>query len=197
MIKKDGANQPDTPSMIASFWGSNTTHYGWTAIPNSLLMLQSELKISPTDFCILINVLMHQWPTDGHSSSFPAIDTIARRVGVSRRTVQRGVLKLEELGLINKEATDRNNRTTKGKNIIDTSLLKIKLNEMAEIMINEDKRKKKSVKSIHSCPICGKSANDMESVNLLFGVRETIAGRIINSHCKSCRSERSNDSDLF
>jgi len=44
---------------------------------------------------------MHQWPSDGKSVSFPAIITIASRMGVTKRTVQRGILNLEEKGCKN------------------------------------------------------------------------------------------------
>ncbi len=48
--------------------------------------------------CILLNVLMHQWPES--AISFPSIGTIASRMGVSKRTIQRGVSNLESLGHI-------------------------------------------------------------------------------------------------
>lgn len=195
MEQKD--KEPEPTSLIAEFWGPHATHHGWTAVPNSLLMLQAELKVSPTDFCILLNVLMHQWPTDGKSFSFPAIDTIAKRIGVSRRTVQRGINKLESLGLIKKEQTSRNNRLTKGKNIIDTQLLKNKISNLSEDIIEKEKRKQKATIVLHSCPLCGAKAKDIKSAKEIFGFRKTIAGDIINSFCIKCRIVKIEEGDLF
>ncbi|WP_414160119.1 helix-turn-helix domain-containing protein [Salmonella enterica] len=57
-------------------------------------MLQGDLGIGSTELCILLNILMHQWPESGESISFPSIGTIASRIGVSKRTIQRGVSNL-------------------------------------------------------------------------------------------------------
>lgn len=197
MDKKNNDIQEEHVSLITDFWGVNATHHGWTAVPNSLLMLQAELKVSPTDFCILLNVLMHQWPADGKSFSFPAIDTIAKRIGVSRRTVQRGINNLESLGLIRKEQTSRNNKLTKGKNILDTQLLKNKISNLSESIIEKEKRKEKAATVLHSCPSCGTKAKDIKSAREIFGFRKTIAGDIINSMCIKCRMLKIEDGDFF
>ena len=74
---------------------------GFQAVPDLLLKHQEDLGLSPTDLVVLLNVLMHWWyPT---KKPFPRSTTIAKRMGVTPRTVQRSLLQLEELGLLVRE----------------------------------------------------------------------------------------------
>ena len=111
-------------SLITTHWGDDATLHGWTAVPNSLLMLQGDLGIGSTEMCILLNILMHQWPESGESISFPSIGTIASRMGVSKRTIQRGVSNLEALGILTRYQSTRNDPRTNGANIFDSTPLK-------------------------------------------------------------------------
>jgi DNA-binding transcriptional regulator YhcF (GntR family) len=187
MTPKAQSDNSKAPSVITEFWGDETMKHGWTAIPNALLMLQNDLDISPTDFCVLLNILMHQWPSDGKSTSYPAVNTIATRIGVTKRTVQRGILNLERKGVLTTQQTNRNNRITKGKNIFDTSELKEKLNELSPEIKRKDPNKESSKMTPHSCKSCGVTAISLSDINKVFGVRKTIAGNIINSYCLNCR----------
>lgn len=182
-------------SLITKFWGDEATKFGWTAIPNTLLMLQSDLKISSTEMCILFNILMHQWPESGLSLSFPSIGTIASRMGTSKRTVQRGVSNLEALGILIRHPSTRNDPLTNGANIFDSDRLKATLKEKSKyISLNKKKDNNQNIndtdgiKLPHICPICKKTkAKNIEEANKLFGIKRTIAGDLINSYCKSCR----------
>lgn len=71
---------------------------GFVAVPMSLLRLQSQYKLSPTDMLVLINLLAHWW--DPKRGVFPRSTTIAKRMGVDLRTVQRATRKLERSGLL-------------------------------------------------------------------------------------------------
>lgn len=184
-------------SVITKFWGGEATKFGWTAIPNTLLMLQSDLKISSTEMCILFNILMHQWPESGLSLSFPSIGTIASRMGTSKRTIQRGISNLEGLGLLIRHPSTRNDPVTNGANIFDSEALKSTLMEKSKyISLNKKgKNKEKNTSDdeiqLRICPKCKKTtARNKDEVVKLFGVRKTIAGDVINSYCKSCRSEQ-------
>ena len=73
-------------------WGEQTSDLGWTAVPIALLFLQGKLKISPIEMNVLINLLMHWWKLD--QLPYPSQDAIAYRIGVSKRTIQRAVVKL-------------------------------------------------------------------------------------------------------
>lgn len=187
-------------SVITKFWGTETTKFGWTAIPNTLLMLQSDLKISSTEMCILFNILMHQWPESGVSLSFPSIGTIASRMGTSKRTIQRGISNLESLGLLLRYPSTRNDPLTNGANIFDSERLKLTLTEKSQyISLNKKTRGKQKaesnneVKLPHICHNCKKTkAQSKDEAIKLFGMRKTIAGDIIHSYCKSCREESIN-----
>lgn len=73
---------------------------GFVAIPMALLRLQSKYELNPTDMLVLINLLAHWW--DPSKPVFPRSSTIAKRMGVDLRTVQRATRKMERAGLIEK-----------------------------------------------------------------------------------------------
>lgn len=71
---------------------------GFQAVPDLLLKNQATLGLSTTDLVVLLNVLMHWWyPTQ---KPFPRSTTIAKRMGVSQRTVQRSLIQMESLGML-------------------------------------------------------------------------------------------------
>ena len=74
---------------------------GFQAVPDILLKHQSDLGLAPTDLAVLLNVLMHWWYPE--KKPFPRPTTIAKRMGVTPRTVQRSLRQLEELGLLVRE----------------------------------------------------------------------------------------------
>jgi len=87
------------PTKIADKWeGAVTNGSGWVAIPMSLLRLQSKFKLTATDMVVLTNLLAHWW--DPARAVFPRSTTIARRMGVTKRTVQRSTQKMIDKGLI-------------------------------------------------------------------------------------------------
>jgi hypothetical protein len=71
---------------------------GFVAVPNVLLIHFQSLEATPTEFVVLLNLLMHLWSADGRS--FPRVATIARRMDTSPRTVQRALNQLRALGLV-------------------------------------------------------------------------------------------------
>lgn len=108
-------------------WGNDALLMGWTAIPTSLFFLQSSLSISPIAFNVLLNLLAHWWKT--HEWPHPSQENLAARIGVSVRTVQRGLFELEDRGVIMKIKTSRDHPKYKGRNIYDLSKLVDTLNE--------------------------------------------------------------------
>jgi len=71
---------------------------GYQPLPNVLLMHQKDLGITSEDLNVLLNVMMHR-----HTAAvlpFPHSITIAKRMGVSSRTVQRRLASLRKRGLI-------------------------------------------------------------------------------------------------
>lgn len=101
---------------IRQKWGSAVGRGGRTgfvAIPEALLHGQKALGLTATEMMVLINVLMHWWYHD--KQPFPGNGRIARRMGVSSRTVQRAFEKLEKKGLVHRDirafTDDDRNRT--------------------------------------------------------------------------------------
>ena len=98
---------------------------GFQAVPDLLFKHQYHLGLSPTDVVVLLNVLMHWWYP--HKKPFPRPQTIAKRMGVNPRTVQRSLNSLEKLGII-----DRERKKTGGVVYIDPAPLVEKLSKIAE-----------------------------------------------------------------
>ena len=87
------------PITIKEKWqGAVTASSGFVAIPVALLRLQTHLKLTATDMVVLANFLAHWW--DPERSVYPRSSTIAQRMGVTKRTVQRSTNKMLKKGLI-------------------------------------------------------------------------------------------------
>jgi DNA-binding transcriptional ArsR family regulator len=71
---------------------------GFVVIPSALLRYQSELKLDNGEMLVLMNLFMHWWKAN--DLPFPHTSTLAKRMGVTRRTVQRHVESLERKELI-------------------------------------------------------------------------------------------------
>lgn len=184
-------------SVLSTFWGEDATSMGWTGLPNTLLILQSDLGISSAEMCVLINILMHQWPQKEKNISFPSIELLAKRIGVSERSIQRTIRSLEKKGFISIFPTERSNQLTKGANIYDSSRLKAILNEKCIEAKKKNQGTKKQIPGIKIpflCRVCLESkANNVIEFRKLFGFTRTIAGNIPNKICKKCV----NKNDVF
>ena len=86
-------------------WGE-AAFGGFQMVPDLLLKKQVELGLSATDMLVLLNITMHWWYAE--QRPFPRVSTVAERMGVDPRTVQRSMRKLVDLGLLDKvtEVTD-------------------------------------------------------------------------------------------
>jgi len=95
---------------LRSKWGDEVGEgSGFVAVPLPLLRLQTKLGLTPTDMLVLINLLAHWW--NPSAPVFPRTTTIARRMGVNDRTVQRSMSKLARLGLAEKGTDEKGRRT--------------------------------------------------------------------------------------
>lgn len=89
------------PTTIKDKWqGAVTEGSGFVAVPMALLRLQTRLKLTATDMIVLVNLLAHWW--DPARAVFPRSATIATRMGVAKRTVQRSTHKMVKAGLIDR-----------------------------------------------------------------------------------------------
>jgi predicted transcriptional regulator len=109
------AETPDEGEAVAKIsvkekWqGAVAEGSGFVAVPMSLLRLQSKYGLSPTDMLVLINLLAHWW--DPSSPVFPRSSTVAKRMGVTVRTVQRSTQELEKRGLMTRGRLPDGKRT--------------------------------------------------------------------------------------
>lgn len=94
-------NDQETSSQIREKWGTAVGKGGLTgylALPEVLIRGQHRLGLSSTEMMVLINILLHWWNVD--RDPFPSNTIIAKRMGISPRTVQRACAVLEEKQLI-------------------------------------------------------------------------------------------------
>lgn len=94
-------NKVENPAVSAPYekWGE-ALDAGFQLLPDVLLKHQHRLGLKPTDVLVLIHLTMNWWYAE--RLPFPRPSTIARRMGVGVRTVQRSLRRLEDLRLVKK-----------------------------------------------------------------------------------------------
>ncbi|GMN14758.1 helix-turn-helix domain-containing protein [Altererythrobacter sp. MTPC7] len=101
-LPNDVAIDDGTKITVKEKWqGAVNEGSGFVAVPMALLRLQSKYELSATDMVVLINLLGHWW--EPSSPVYPRSSTIAKRMGVTKRTVQRSTKALEEKGLLQRD----------------------------------------------------------------------------------------------
>lgn len=110
---------------------------GFQVVPDMLLRNQTNLGLSATDIVVLLNILMHWWTRE--KLPRPNLSSIARRMGVTRRTVERSVEKMEQLRLLERRAASGDPNARGGKQI-DPEGLVTRLQERAESMRQYEER---------------------------------------------------------
>lgn len=95
-----GPDQPSTAGPLQAKWGSSLEQ-GFVVIPVLLLKRQRELGLDSTEVVILMNLLAAWWDPD--RQPHPRSMTIAQRMGVSVRTVQRTLERLEVKGFLSRK----------------------------------------------------------------------------------------------
>lgn len=122
--------------VLTQKWSKDSLSMGWVSFPSSLLFLQKSFNLSSTGLNVLLHLIMHWW--DPSEDPYPSQESIAKRIGVSKRTVQRAMQELEENQLLEKHTTSREHPKYKGRNIyslkplvhalsIETPILKTKI----------------------------------------------------------------------
>jgi DNA-binding MarR family transcriptional regulator len=101
---------------------------GFQLLPDLLLRHQADLGLTATDLVVLINLTMHWWYSD--QRPFPRSSTIARRMGIDRRTVQRSLAKLSEEGLV--EKVTENLADGRERQVCDLTGLQRRLSDLAK-----------------------------------------------------------------
>src|SRR5262249_29222078 len=89
-------------------WSSQVIALGYTPLPSLLLKAQAKLKLKPPALNVLLQIIEHWWDAD--RDPFPSKETIARRMRLNPRQIQRILTQLEKGGFIK-----RNPRFSKGQ----------------------------------------------------------------------------------
>lgn len=113
---------PFVPAVYAKFREASVG--GFQAVPDILLKQQAQLKLTPTDVVVLLNIMMHWWYPD--QKPFLRSTSIARRMGVAPRTIQRSIRSLEELGYLSRD------KDGQGRTVLDPEPLVQRLCELVK-----------------------------------------------------------------
>lgn len=138
------------PTSLKDKWGGEAMALGWVALPTSLLFLQSQLGISPTGLNIIIQLIMHWWSAE--ERPHPSQESIAGRMGVSQRTVQREIAELVRMGIIRKQNSPVRHPKYKGRNLYDLTPLVALLNENTPALAHSLKTKRRLMEDATSAP---------------------------------------------
>jgi DNA-binding MarR family transcriptional regulator len=95
----DTNGEPLKQSRVRDKW-DGATDPGFLTLPYVLLLHQAELGISSEHLNVLLNVIAH-WHSNGRMP-YPRSTSIARRMGISERTVQRSLSWLIHNGFLAK-----------------------------------------------------------------------------------------------
>jgi predicted transcriptional regulator len=129
-------------------WGETTLTLGWTAIPTTLIFLQERFGITPLGMNIILNLVAHWW--DAKENPYPAQESLASRIGVSKRSIQREMASLIERGLLSKKQSSTHHPKYHGRNSYDLSPLVKMLQEQSPPLIASMKKKKTEVAASRS-----------------------------------------------
>ena len=79
-------------------WGKAVCKLGFSVIPSLIFKAQARLGLSSTQLVVLLQLADHWWESDRHP--YPSKSTIADRLKLSPRQVQRHVEDLEKAGFV-------------------------------------------------------------------------------------------------
>lgn len=133
-------------SDILEKWGEDVASRGFAQIPNYLLLinqfLDEDSRLSPIEQLVLIQLIGNWWKKD--ELPFPSMSTLAQRIGVSSRQIQRAVNHLDNIGLIKR--TKRRQSGLISSNAYDLTPLVNMLQKVSEMFPNEFPRRLKAEK---------------------------------------------------
>jgi DNA-binding transcriptional regulator YhcF (GntR family) len=133
---KNAALSSYTPEPLTGFriqerWGV-VADPGFQALPDILVLHQAELGITSEELNVLLNLTAHWWRAG--DAVFPRAETIAKRMGVSPRTVRR------LLGCLIKKGFVKKSKMPSGNIAYEMESLKAKLSPIA-FRVLEDRRR--------------------------------------------------------
>jgi DNA-binding transcriptional ArsR family regulator len=102
-------------------WGKAVIDFGFCTVPSLLLQAQGRLGLSAEQFNILMQLADFWW--DANDAPHPSKDTLANRVGMSPRQVQRHLTALENGGFIRRVERFRGKKNQTANGYILTGLV--------------------------------------------------------------------------
>lgn len=137
---------PPRPSKVAKAseekWGPAVMKLGFCIVPSLLLRAQRRLKLNPTQLAVLMQLCDYWW--DSARKPFPSKESLAQRLGLSARQVQRHIADLEQAGLVTR-IERRGSNGGKLTNTYDLSGLVGRLQELEPEFkaVEEENRKRR------------------------------------------------------
>jgi hypothetical protein len=136
----------DNAHTMTRKWGSDVVSAGFTSLPNHLLSINQfvskESRLTPTELLTLFQILSTWWHAE--QLPFPSKTTIAKRLGLSPRQVQRALNGLEAKGYITRVARFYQNRGRES-NSYDLSKMVALVRVLAEQTPDAFKRRRRSL----------------------------------------------------
>ena len=123
-------------------WGKNVMALGFCIVPSLLLQAQNRLGLNPTQLAVLMQLCDFWWKSE--RKPYPSKGTLAERLSLSPRQVQRYIAELENAGLVQR-IERRDSHGGKRSNFYDLSGLVNRLEEL-ESDFREVKEKSKATR---------------------------------------------------
>lgn len=138
-LVRAGMTPQEAQKVLNQKWGKDTMDANYAVIPSALLRGQARLGINATELAVLIHLIDHWWKAD--EMPWPSKKTLADRLMMGEKAVQRAMRKLEEAKLV--ERKPRFNKTgARTSNEYDLSPLVERLRPIAKDMIEASKQAK-------------------------------------------------------
>lgn len=126
-------------------WSKPLMAAGWNAIPSIIIEKQEALGLDAINMNIIVHLSNYWWRSD--NLPHPSVETIAKAIGVTARTVQKRIKALHDLGFIKREER-RHTKTGSTTNLYSfegliEKALPFAEEKMAEIAIATAAKKKR------------------------------------------------------
>ena len=100
--RKEGLSRSKVEPVSEKKWGNDVIELGYSIVPSLIFKAQRRLGLNSVELNLLLHLMDFWW---GHNQMpFPSKTTLAERVNLSPRQLQRYLTALEEAGFIQREA---------------------------------------------------------------------------------------------
>lgn len=116
------------PKTSEQKWGKQVMGFGFCIVPSLLLRAQNRLGLSPTQLAVLIQLCDFWW--ENERKPHPGKELLSKRLGISKRQLQRHIAELERADLIKRVERHHASHGGNLSNIYDLSGLVAKLKKL-------------------------------------------------------------------